>query len=286
MLRCMDILVTGGTGKIGSVTVERLRAASYRATPASRGGGGPGGIALDLRDVDAVERAADGRDAALLIMPLGPDEAELGPRLVTALRRAGVGRIVAIGIQNAEAMREIPHFEAKLPMQAAAREAGGTVLACNWFQQNDLNVLPAILRGSVYPLPVGSVGVFAVSTDDIAAAAANALTGDGWAGQEVPVCGPERLTGEGFAASWSALLGRPVAYAGDDPEPFLQGMRAAMPTADPWIENDFRAMIRVTQEQGCEATPDDLAAAEAIVGHPLTRHAEFAAKAASMGEAQ
>lgn len=277
----MNILVTGGTGKIGRATVAALRAGGHEATPASRGG--DGGIALELRDVDAVDRAARGRDAALLIMPLGPDEGELGPKLVAAMRRAGVGRIVAIGIQNAEAMRAIPHFEAKLPMQAAVREAGGTVLACNWFQQNDLNVLPAILHGGVYPLPVGSVGVWAVSTDDIAAAAARALMEDGWGGREVPLCGPERLTGEAFAASWSGVLGRPIAYAGDDPEPFIGGMRANMPFFDPWIENDFREMIRVTQEMGCVATPDEVRQAEAIVGRPLTRHTDFAARAAAAG---
>lgn len=276
----MDILITGGTGKIGRATVAALGAEGRRATPASRGG--EGGVALDLRDVDAVEHAAreHGRDGALLIMPLGSDEGDLGPRLVAALERAGVRRIVAIGIQNARAMREIPHFEAKLPMQAAVLQAGGTVLACNWFQQNDANVLPAILGGGVYPLPVGSAGVWAVSTDDIAAAAARALVGNDWAGREVPVCGPERLTGEDLAANWSAALGRPVHYAGDDPEPFIGGMRAAMPDFDPWIENDFRLMLRVTQEMGCPATPADVVAAEAIVGRPLTRHIDFATRLA------
>lgn len=271
----MRMLITGGTGKIGRATVERLRAAGHEATPASRGGG-DGGVPLELRDVAAVERAAQGYDAALLVMPLGPDEGELGPRLVEALTRAGVHRIVAIGIHNAQAMRAIPHFDAKLPMQAAVIAAGGTVLACNWFMQNDLNVLPAILHGGVYPLPVGPIGVFAVDTDDIAAAAAHALTSDRWAGRAVPVCGPERLTGDGFAASWSAALGRPVHYGGDDPAPFLEGMRHAMPVFDAWIENDFRLMIEVTQAMGCEATSADIAEAEAIVGRPLTRHQDFA----------
>ena len=272
----MDILVTGGTGKIGGAATAALRAGGHRATPASRGG--QGGVALDLRDVNAVEEAAraHGRDGALLVLPLGPDEGELGPKLVAALVRAGVRRIVAVGIQNAEAMREIPHFAAKLPMQRAVVEAGGTVLACNWFQQNDLQALPAILHGGVYPLPVGSAGVWAVSTDDIAAAAVSALTGEGWAGREVPLCGPDRLGGEEFAANWSAALGRPVAYAGDDPEPFIAGMRTGMPGFDQWIEDDFRAMIRVTQAMGCPATPDDVAATAAIIGRAPARHRDFA----------
>lgn len=281
MVGRMDILVTGGTGKIGAATAAALRAAGHRATPASRGGGGEGGIELDLHDVDAVERAAEGRDAALLVMPIGPDEEALGPRLAAALARAGVRRIVAVGIHNAYEMREIPHFAAKLPMQAAVVEAGGTVLACNWFQQNDANVLPLIMGPGVYALPVGHAGVWAVHTDDIAAAAAHALTGDGWAGREVPVCGPERLAGPDFARHWAQALGRPVHYAGDDIDPFVAGMKAAFPYVDEWVENDFRIMLRVTQSHGCPATPDEVAEAERVVGRPLTRHQDFAARLAA-----
>jgi uncharacterized protein YbjT (DUF2867 family) len=279
MVRRMKILVTGGTGKIGRATVSGLRAAGHEAVPASRGE--EGGVALDLHDVDAVERAAAGHDAALLIMPIGAEEEALGPKLVRALARAGVARIVAIGIHNAFEMREIPHFAAKLPMQAAVVEAGGTVLACNWFQQNDLNILPLILGAGVYGLPVGDAGVWAVDTDDIAAAAVNALTSEGWAGRTVAVCGPERLTGPDFAAHWERALGRPVRYAGNDIDPFIQGMKAAFPYVDEWVENDFRIMLRVTQSYGCPATSAEVAEAERIVGRPLARHQDFAVRLAA-----
>lgn len=275
----MSILVTGGTGKIGRATVAALRAAGHDAVPASRGG--EGGIALDLRDPDAVARASEGRDAALLVMPIGADEEELGPRVVAALRGSGVRRIVAIGIHNARAMREIPHFAAKLPMQAAVVEAGGTVLACNWFQQNDLNILRPLLEAGVYALPVGEAGVFSVDVRDIAAAAARALTGDGWRGREAALCGPERLTGPDIAALWSEALGRPVSYAGDAIDPFVAAMKTALPQMDAWIENDLRVMLRITQAAGCVATPEELADAAAIVGRPLSTHLDFARRVAA-----
>lgn len=278
----MKILVTGGTGKVGRETIPLLHAGGHDAISASRGG--EGGIALDLHDVDAVARAGAGHDAALLIMPLGEDEEALGPRVVEALTGAGVGRIVAIGIHNAAAMAEIPHFAAKLPMQAAVVAGGGTVLACNWFQQNDLNVLGAIVGGGAYVLPIGSGGVWAVDTADIAAAAVNALTSDDWRGQEVVVCGPEHLTGSDMAANWAAALGRPVQYAGDAVDPFIAGMKAAYPDLDDWLEADFRIMMRITQRDGNLATPAEVAESEAIVGRPLTSHRDFALRTATAME--
>jgi hypothetical protein len=57
--------------------------------------------------------------------------------------------------------------------------------------------------------------------------------------------------------------------------------RGAMPDLDPWMEHDLRRMMEVTQELGCKATPADIAATRALVGRPLTRHLEFARRAAA-----
>jgi uncharacterized protein YbjT (DUF2867 family) len=189
---------------------------------------------------------------------------------------------VHLGIHNAEAMRAIPHFECKIPIkQAVLDRASDVVLEANFFFQNDLMALPALTGPGIYALPVGSAGVWSVDAADIARAAARALTMDDWAGRAVPVCGPERMTGPGYAASWGEALGREVHYGGDAIEPFVGQMRAAIPDLSDWMADDFAIMMQVTQQTGCPARPEDLAASEAIVGQPLTRHSQFAARTLS-----
>lgn len=273
----MRILVTGGTGKIGSRLVANLRGAGHEAVAASRHVGDDG-VTLDLRDADRVRAAAQGFDAAFLNTPLGPDEGEVGVAAVEALREAGVGKIVYLAIHNLEAMEEIPHFATKLPVKRAVLEHGGNVvLQPNFFYQNDLMALPALTGPGIYPLPVGHVGVWSVDVGDIAAAAARALTSSEWDGQAVPLCGPEGLTGPRMAEVWAEALGREVRYGGDAVEPFVQQMRAHVPDMSDWMANDFTVMMEVTQEKGCTATPEDIRASEAIVGRPLTRYADFVA---------
>ncbi len=273
----MRVLVIGGTGKIGTHLVTGLRAAGVEAVPASRHPDHDG-VTLELGDAASVEAAARGFDAAYLTTPLGPEEGEIGTAAVAALRRAGVGKIVYLAIHNLEAMRAIPHFETKIPVkQAVLSDPSGVVLQPNFFYQNDLMVLPAIMRMGIYPLPIGHAGVWSIDVADIARAAVNAFIKDDWNGQAVPLCGPDRLTGSIIAEHWSAATGRPVVYPGDDIAPFIGAMRQFIPDFTEWMANDFTVMMEVTQRFGCPATDEDRAATEAIVGQTLIRHTEFVA---------
>jgi uncharacterized protein YbjT (DUF2867 family) len=270
----MKSLIIGGTGKVGSATVASLQAMGVDAVAASRH---PdiNGVTLDMRDQESVRNAAVGFDSVFFATPLGPDESAIGVNIFAALRQAKVPRIVYLGIMNLEAMREIPHFETKIPVRAAVLDAGGTVVEANFFFQNDVMMLPAMLHAGVYPMPVGTGGVWSVDTGDIGHAVARALTMDDWAAQTVPLCGPERLTGPQMAKTWSDVLGRPVAYGGDEIAPFLGMLSQNIPNWGAWEANDFEIMMRVTQSHGCPATPADIAASEAIVGRPLRRYKDF-----------
>lgn len=282
----MKALVIGGTGRVGSAVVSHLRECGVDTVVAARRPP-EGGLDLDLRDPKQVEAQARGFTHAFFATPLGPDEAEIGVAAVAALRRAGVEKLVHLGIMNVEAMREIPHFATKIPIRDAVLADGrGVAVSANFFFQNDLLVLPAILNMGVYPLPIGSAGVWSVDANDIGRAAARALTHDDWNGRAVPICGREQLTGPSLAERWSRALGRSVAYAGDAINPFIASMRAVIPGFGEWETHDFTTMMRVTQEQGCPATAAEIAEAETIIGRPQRLHADFVtATLAAQGDA-
>jgi uncharacterized protein YbjT (DUF2867 family) len=273
----MRIIVIGGTGNVGGRTVAMLREAGHEAIPAARNPG-EGGLKLDLAEIAQRVTEFEGFDAAFLITPLGPEETEVGLSAVRALRRAGVGRIVYLGIHNLEAMRAIPHFETKVPIkQAVLDRANDTVIEANFFFQNDLLAIGAMTGPGIYPLPIGHAGVWSVDADDIARAATRALTMSDWAGTAVPVCGPEKLTGPVIASEWGEALGREIAYGGNDVGPFVDQMRSAIPGMTEWMAEDMAIMMRVTQDMGCPASEEDLAASEHVIGTKPVTHREFIA---------
>ncbi len=55
--------------------------------------------------------------------------------------------------------------------------------------------------------------------------------------ETINLVGPDTLTGSSVAAIWSEVLGRPVAYGGDDPSGFEQNMATFMPK---WMAYEMR----------------------------------------------
>lgn len=276
--------IIGGTGKVGAATARRLRAAGHRVrviarTPALV----PPDLAQDFHSADLVEPASlqpalAGVDTLFLITPFIEAETRLGLDALAQARVAGVSKVIYLAINNLEAMARIPHFANKIPIVAALWRSWphGVVLRPNFFFQNDAMFLGAMAFGGLLPLPLGTMGVDAIDVDDIADTAVLALTTDRLDGMSLPLSGPDRLTGPGIAATYAALLGRPVAYAGDDLTHFPAVVAQAMPGADAWLIEDLRLMCAETQRLGNHAGPDDVARLERLLGRPLRRHQAFA----------
>ena len=112
---------------------------------------------------------------------------------------------------------------------------------------------------------------------DIAEVAALALTSDAAQNEIVNLVGPDVLTAEGTAATWGGVLGRKIAYAGDDLDAWEKASLAYMPA---FAAFDFRLMYQFFQEKGLLATPEDLARLTALLGHPPRRFEDFAAETA------
>ena len=277
-----EILVGGGTGKVGNMLAGRLAARGADAAilssrgPAAAGEMGPlPAVHADLTDPDSLVRAFRGADRLFLVTPNGPDEARMGRNALDAAAAAGIDKIVYLGVQHMDSFDVIPHVAAKRPvLDRLAAWPRHTVLAPNFFFQNDIPLLPAIRDHGVYPLPVGPVGVHAVDVADIAEAAETALFTDDWTGRVVALAGDQCLTGEAIAAIWADALGRHVAYGGDDVDNWIAALRAQVPVSD-WFANDLAIMMREVQVRGYPANDRDLADTHAILGRAPTRYADF-----------
>ncbi|MCL4837290.1 MAG: NmrA family NAD(P)-binding protein [Thermoanaerobaculia bacterium] len=283
----MRVMVTGGTGTVGSAVVGELvsRGVSVRvltrsAERAAALPAGVEGVVGDLLDPDTVRTAFAGADGLFLLNAVSTTEAHEGIMGVHGARLGRVGRIVYLSVQEAERAPHLPHFGAKLAVEAAVVASGipFTILRPNNFFQNDLWFRQALVEHGLYPQPIGAAGISRVDVRDIAEAAAIALTGEGHAGETYELVGPEALTGERCAAIWSAALGRPVAYGGDDLDAWEAGARQYLPA---WMAFDFRQMYGHFQTVGLAGSAAAVARQTALLGHLPRPLAAFAAECAA-----
>jgi len=86
-----------------------------------------------------------------------------------------------------------------------------------------------MLKYSVYPQPIGDLGLSRVDIRDIAEAAAIALTKPGHEGQTYNVVGPQVHTGKSTAEVWSRALGKTIAYGGNDLDAWEQQSSSSCP---------------------------------------------------------
>jgi uncharacterized protein YbjT (DUF2867 family) len=280
----MKILVTGGTGTVGSRVVNELLTRKAEVSVLTRDTkkpmpAGVNAIEGNLLDVASVRRVFSGFDAVFLLNQVTPTEASEGLMAVTAMRNAGIKRIVYLSVQDADQAPWLPHFGSKVGVEAALRKGGipWTILRPNNFYQNDYWFKDALLQYGVYPQPLGSAGLSRVDVRDIGEAAAIALTQPGHDGQTYDLVGPAEVTGESTAKIWSEALGKPITYAGDDLQAWEKQQLQYLPD---WMVFDFGAMYAFFQQHGLKASPEAIERQTRLIGHAPRSFEAFAAETA------
>jgi uncharacterized protein YbjT (DUF2867 family) len=280
----MNVLVLGGTGSVGSQVVRELLKRGADVSVLTRDvkkalAAGVQPVAGDLLDPSTIRSAFAGRDAVFLLNAVSATECHEGLMAVNGARMAGVKKVVYLSVQDADKAPHLPHFGAKLPVEAALKASGipFTILRPNNFFQNDVWFKDAMLGFGVYPQPFGDAGLSRVDVRDIAEVAALALTTDAAKNETVNLVGPDVLTATATAATWGGVLGRKIAYGGDDLDAWEKASLAYMPA---FMVFDFRLMYAFFQERGLRGTPEDVARVTALLGHAPRSFDEFAAETA------
>ena len=276
----MKILVTGGTGRIGSGVLRELkkRGADVRVLVRKKGTSLPDGVEVavgDLLDPVSVQKAMDGVDKLYLLNAVLPDELTQGLIAYDLAKKLKLRHVVYHSVFRVEQFKDVPHFASKLAIESALREfdVPFTIIRPNYFIQNDATLKDALTKTGIYPMPLGQVGISAVDIRDIAEAAAIALTSDGHFGKTYNLNGPEVLSGPKIASIWSGLLGKEIRYLGDDMDAFEEQMRKRAPS---WSAFDIRMMFEGYLERGFIAEDGDLETLTKLLGHIPHRYEDFA----------
>ena len=287
----MTILVTGATGTIGRHVVDNLvkRGADMRSLvrdPAKAAL--PDGVGLvqgDLLDVDALRSAFSGVSTLFLLNAVVPDEFTQALIALNVAREAGIKRVVYLSVIHSDVYVNVPHFAGKFGVERMIEAMGfeATILRPAYFMSNEMTVKDVVLQHGVYPMPIGAKGLAMVDARDLGEVAAIELIRRERADGPLPldrinVVGPDTLTGADVASVWSEVLGRPVAYGGDDTAGFERNLRQFMPG---WMAYDMRLMAERFLTDGMVPEAGDVERLVSLLGRPLRSYRDLAAEIAA-----
>ena len=203
----MDLLVTGGTGRLGQRLLEPLQAAGHSVRQMSRRGTGPGGVRGDLatgRDLAAAAAGAQVVVHAASDARGNPWEVDVAGtrRLVEAVDRDRLQHLVYVSIVGVD---RIPYgyYRAKYSAEQVLLASGLPVTLLRVTQFHDFVdlLLDTARRGPVLPVPMGwrvqpvDVGEVAGHIAELCAAPPT--------GGVVEFGGPEELSAADLARAWA-----------------------------------------------------------------------------------
>lgn len=214
-----SILVTGGTGTLGSAVSTRLRERGHEVRVLSRHSPP---YAVDLRDGIGLDTAVEGVDAIVhcASTPRGGDD-KAAALLLDAARRAGVPHLLYISIVGVDRLPlgyyGMKHQVERMIEEAGASGPGWTILRTTQFHDLVFRLVAGAARLPVLPLPAG-VSIQPIDTGEVAGRLAELATGAP-AGRVADMGGPEIRPLSDLARAYLRARGRrrpvlPVRLAG------------------------------------------------------------------------
>ena len=228
---------------------------------------------------------SSGISSSFLLNAVVPDEFTQALIALNLAREAGIERIVYLSVIHSDLYVNVPHFAGKFGVERMIEKMGfnATILRPAYFMNNDQAIKDVVLDYGVYPMPIGSKGLSMIDARDIGEIAALELVRREHAKSPLPLerinlVGPDRLTGARVADIWSEVLGRQIAYAGDNTAGFEENLRKLMPS---WMSYDMRLMSERFLTEGMIPDPGDVERLTALLGRPLRSYRDFASEVAA-----
>ena len=218
----MKIGVSGASGHLGKAVVSELlrrdgghEVVAITRTPETVTGPARARFG-DYNRLESLSEAYAGLDRLLIVTTVDPEPGRRGAQNVAAIDaavKAGVKHIVfmsGVGTrQEEEPARGASYWRGE--QHLIAKAPAWTILRMNFYAEAFVQLAQAALRQGVLAGLAENRAAF-VAREDVAAAAAGILTGEGHAGAIYSATGPERVSGAERAAIISEITGKPVAF--------------------------------------------------------------------------
>jgi uncharacterized protein YbjT (DUF2867 family) len=284
----MTILVTGATGNVGRNVVEQLisRGADVRALVRDPSKADlPANVEIvrgDLLDVDTLRSAFSGVSTLFLLNGVVADEYTQALIALNVAREAKIERIVYLSVIHSDIYVNVPHFAGKFGVERMIEKMGlnATILRPAYYMGNEITIKEVVTGYGLYPMPIGDKGLAMIDARDVGEIAAIELVRREQSPTPLPLnrinlVGPDTLTGESAAAVWTNVLGRPIAYPGNDTAAFEQNLRQAMPS---WMAFDMRLMADRFLSDGMRPDAGDVERLTKLLGRPLRSYRDYVAQ--------
>lgn len=214
------ILVTGGTGTIGSSTVKALKAKGARFKVGARSpdklkGQGVETVTFDWDKPETFGPALQGVEKLFLLTPTSEKQAEYTQALVNAAKKAGVKHIVKLSVMGVDAEPGIAMGRLHRAGEKAIKDSGiaWTMLRPTFFMENFFNFYGADpKKDSTVYAPHGQGKAAWVDGRDIGEVAAAVLTSPGHENKAYELTGPEALSDAEVLVILGQALGRKYSY--------------------------------------------------------------------------
>ena len=257
------VLVYGSTGTQGTPVADQLltagrtvRALTRDAARAQHWAARGAEVAVaDLEDPTSLAAANKGVDQVVLQLPLQYDFAlheTYGRNAVDAAKAAAVGLVVFNTSAHVFQGTDVHAYQARQEVIDHLQESGvpNIVLRPTFYMEILLGpwIRPGIVEQGVvaFPLPA-DFPMSWISAGEMAAYGVAALDRPHLAGATFDIGGPEPLTGNDIAQSFSEVLGKSVSYVSIDPDDYE---RALAPVFGPTVAFEVASQVRYIIERG------------------------------------
>lgn len=215
----MTHLITGATGNVGSLVVERLIARGERPRifvrdqqkAQARYGDRVDIFVGDLSDAATLGPALTGADTLLLITS-GPGLAAQDEAIARAVKAAAVRHLVKLSSYDAREQIGTGVWHAQGESAVRASGVAFTFVQPSGFMSNALFWAKSIKEEGVVRTATGDGKIPFIHPRDIADVATEALTSEAYVGKSLPITGPEALSYAQMATKIGSAIGKPIQF--------------------------------------------------------------------------